>query len=228
MTDALPLVCMRGVKKHYPVGSTVVKALDDVSLDIRAGEFVAIVGPSGSGKSTLMHLLGFLDSPTGGEIHFDGEPVAQIGANRRAMIRAEKIGFVFQSFNLLPRLSVLRNVLVPVSYIRRRVERAEERALAALDRVGLRDRAHHLPNQLSGGQRQRVAIARSLINEPRLVLADEPTGNLDSRTAESILTLFEELNAQGRTIVLVTHDPNVAAHARRRVRVHDGKIVSDS
>ena len=228
MTDALPLVWMRGVKKHYPVGSTVVKALDDVSLDIRSGEFVAIVGPSGSGKSTLMHLLGFLDSPTGGEIHFDGEPVAQIGANRRAMIRAEKIGFVFQSFNLLPRLSVLRNVLVPVSYIRRRVERAEERALAALDRVGLRDRAHHLPNQLSGGQRQRVAIARSLINEPRLVLADEPTGNLDSRTAESILTLFEELNAQGRTIVLVTHDPNVAAHAGRRVRVHDGRIVSDS
>lgn len=175
-----------------------------------------------------MHLLGFLDSPTGGEIHFDGELVAQIGANRRAMIRAEKIGFVFQSFNLLPRLSVLRNVLVPVSYIRSSVERAEERALAALDRVGLRDRAHHLPNQLSGGQRQRVAIARSLINEPRLVLADEPTGNLDSRTAESILTLFEELNAQGRTIVLVTHDPNVAAHARRRVRVHDGRIVSDS
>jgi len=221
----MPLLRLVSITKHYSVGGTLVKALDNVDLTIDSGEFSAVIGPSGSGKSTLMHLLGFLDHPTSGEIHFDGEEVARIGSNRRAMIRSEKIGFVFQSFNLLPRLSVLQNVLLPTSYARPRIPNAEKRARQALESVGMADRAHHRPSQLSGGQRQRVAIARALINEPRLILADEPTGNLDSRSAENILSLFEELHGQGRTIILVTHDANVACHTQRQIRVLDGKIL---
>ncbi len=220
----MSLLQLVSVSKTYQVGGTIVKALDEVDLTIETGEFSSIIGPSGSGKSTLMHLLGFLDRPTSGRIHFDGEEVAQISANRRAMIRSEKIGFVFQSFNLLPRLNVLQNVLLPVSYARYRPANSAERAWSALEAVGMKDRAHHRPNQLSGGQRQRVAIARALINEPRLILADEPTGNLDSRTAATVLELFEELNRQGRTVVLVTHDANVAKHTHRQIQVMDGKI----
>lgn len=218
----------RAVSKHYRLGGNTVKALDTVNLKIEEGEFVAIVGPSGSGKSTLMHLLGFLDSPSSGDIFFDNLDLAKISTNRRAAIRGEKIGFVFQSFNLLPRLDVLRNVLLPLAYSRTPKPGARQRGWDVLDQVGMRDRAHHRPNELSGGQRQRVAIARALINEPRIILADEPTGNLDSQTARSIIDLFSNLHAKGRTVVLVTHDLNVAACCNRQIRVLDGRIVSES
>lgn len=217
----------RRVSKHYRLGGTTVHALDEVDLRIEEGEFVAIVGPSGSGKSTLMHLLGFLDSPTAGTILFDGMEVARIGVNRRATIRGEKIGFVFQSFNLLPRLTVLQNILLPLSYSRTVKMDARKRVWDILDQVGMRDRARHRPNELSGGQRQRVAIARALMNEPRILLADEPTGNLDSQTAKSIIELFTSLNRQGRTVVLVTHDTNIAACSTRQLHVLDGKIVQE-
>lgn len=215
------------VAKHYKVGGNLVKALDEVDLRIEEGEFVSILGPSGSGKSTLMHLLGFLDSPTNGTIIFDQLEVGKIGANRRAMIRSDKIGFVFQSFNLLPRLSVRRNTLLPLAYTRNPKPGARDRVLEILDQVGMRDRAHHRPNQLSGGQRQRVAIARALINEPRIILADEPTGNLDSQTARNIMELFRRLHAEGRTVVLVTHDQQIADYTHRQLHVLDGKIVRE-
>ncbi len=223
-----PLLELRGIAKHYDMGETVVRALDGVDLKIWEGEFTAILGPSGSGKSTLMHLLGFLDQASGGEMYFDGENVSGIGPNQRAMIRADKIGFVFQTFNLLPRLSVLENVLLPTSYSRTPQLRVRDRARTALDRVGMADRAGHRPSQLSGGQRQRVAIARALMNEPRLILADEPTGNLDSTTARSILDLFKELNAQGGTVLIVTHDEKVARHTRRQIHVLDGRICKET
>jgi len=219
----------QAVSKHYKVGGNLVKALDEVDLQIEEGEFVAILGPSGSGKSTLMHLLGFLDSPTAGKIMFDSLEVGRINANRRAMIRSDKIGFVFQSFNLLPRLSVRRNTLLPLAYTRSPKPGARKRVLEILGQVGMRDRAHHRPNQLSGGQRQRVAIARALINEPRIILADEPTGNLDSQTAKTILELFVRLNEEeGRTVVLVTHDQHIADYTRRQLHVLDGKIVRET
>ncbi len=223
-----PLLELRGIAKHYDMGETVVRALDGVDLKIWEGEFTAILGPSGSGKSTLMHLLGFLDQASGGEMYFDGENVSGIGPNQRAMIRADKIGFVFQTFNLLPRLSVLENVILPTSYSRTAQQRVRDRARSALDRVGMADRAGHRPSQLSGGQRQRVAIARALMNEPRLILADEPTGNLDSTTARSILDLFKELNAQGGTVLIVTHDEKVARHTRRQIHVLDGRICKET
>ena len=224
------MVRLEAVSKTYQVGSVLVKALDRVDLAIDAGEFVAIIGPSGSGKSTLMHLLGFLDQPTTGKIYFDGEELSSISPNKRASIRSEKIGFVFQAFNLLPRLSVVRNTLLPLSYARATPEAAEagqKRVLEILEQVGMRQRADHRPNQLSGGEKQRVAIARALINEPRIILADEPTGNLDSRTAASIMEIFTRLHQQGRTVILVTHDAGVAEHAKRRVQVLDGRIVND-
>lgn len=227
-SDSGALIQLRGITKHYDMGETTVRALDGVDLTIEEGEFIAILGPSGSGKSTLMHLLGFLDQPTDGELVFDGEEVSSIPANYRAQIRSDKIGFVFQTFNLLPRLNVLKNVMLPISYSRTPQRGANERAIRALERVGMSDRAHHRPNQLSGGQRQRVAIARALMNEPRLILADEPTGNLDSITAESILRLFKELNEQGRTIILVTHDEKVARFTRRQIHVLDGKICKET
>lgn len=210
------------------MGANVVKALDDVSLRIEEGEFVAVRGPSGSGKSTLMHLLGFLDSPTGGDILLDGQNLAAVTPRERAVIRCRKIGFVFQSFNLLPRLTVLQNVLLPVSYLRAARPGAREAALASLAQVGMAERAHHRPNQLSGGQRQRVAIARALMNEPRILLADEPTGNLDSQTARTIMDLFASLNAAGRTVILVTHDSQLAGQCKREIAVLDGKIVGNS
>jgi ABC-type lipoprotein export system ATPase subunit len=224
MRNVLELV---DVSKHYRMGEEWIKALDSVSLSIQPGEFTSIVGPSGSGKSTLMHLLGFLDQPTSGKILFEGEDVSSIGPNRRACIRAEKIGFVFQTFNLLPRMNVFQNVLLPHYFNRQPDPGAKARAEQALVLVDMTRRRNHRPNQLSGGQRQRVAIARALTNNPSLILADEPTGNLDSVTARAILDLFEELNRAGRTIVLITHDHAVAQRTRRQIHVSDGKIMKE-
>jgi ABC-type lipoprotein export system ATPase subunit len=219
------MIELRHVSKFYRMGTNTVKALDDVSLSIGEGEYAAIRGPSGSGKSTLMHLLGFLDSPTEGDIILDGDNLASVTPRERAIIRCRKIGFIFQSFNLLPRLNVLQNVLLPVSYLRMPHPKARDVALASLEQVGMADRAHHRPNQLSGGQRQRVAIARALMNQPRILLADEPTGNLDSHTAHTIMELFSRLNSEGRTVILVTHDGQLAKHCKREIEVFDGKIV---
>lgn len=224
------LVEFKQVEKKYTVGSGTVLALNGVDISIDQGEFVSVIGPSGSGKSTLMHMLGFLDQPSAGTIVFEGRDVSKISPRERATIRANSIGFVFQAFNLLPRMTVLQNTLLPLAYSRgerlpRKVSR--QRAREVLDAVGMADRAHHRPNQLSGGQRQRVAIARALINEPRLILADEPTGNVDSAMAQTILELFEKLNGEGRTVVIVTHDMEVARHTRRWIRVRDGKILPE-
>jgi ABC-type lipoprotein export system ATPase subunit len=221
---AVEVLRLAGVSKRYRMGENVVTALADANFTIYEGDFVAILGPSGSGKSTLMHLLGFLDSPTEGEILFEGKPVSVLTESARARVRAEKIGFVFQAFNLLPRLTVKANVRLPLSYNPLPPADAAERVERALARVGMTERAHHRPGELSGGQRQRVAIARALVNEPRILLADEPTGNLDSHTAASILNLFKELNAQGRTIILVTHSPEIASHFKRRLHVLDGRV----
>jgi len=221
----MALIELKDITKTYRMGAgNVIHALDHVSLAIEQGEFVAIIGPSGSGKSTLMHLLGFLDKPTSGTMHFDGEDVSRISPKRRAMIRAEKVGFIFQAFNLLPRLSVLKNTLLPLAYSRHVPEGAKQHAWKVLEEVGMKGRAHHRPNQLSGGQRQRVAVARALVNMPRLILADEPTGNLDSHTAVTIMELFSKLHAEGRTIVIVTHDMEVARWCKRQIRMKDGKV----
>ena len=213
------------VGKRYPMGDAIVDALVDTSFTLREGEAVAILGPSGSGKSTLMHLLGFLDSPTSGEVIFEGKPVATLNERQRAHIRAEKIGFVFQAFNLLPRLTVRANVALPLTYNSTTPADAEARVDRALELVGMTHRAHHKPGELSGGQRQRVAIARALVNEPRILLADEPTGNLDTKTAASILDLFQELNRLGRTIIVVTHSPEIAARFKRQLHVLDGRVT---
>ncbi len=214
--------------RRFRVGDTTVHALDNVDLEIGEGDFVAVMGPSGSGKSTLMNILGFLDSPDGGKYRFFGEEVAMLDDERLSRIRNEKIGFVFQSFHLLPRLTALDNVLLPLRYTDIDVADSRRRGLKLLDRLGLSDRVDHRPNQLSGGQRQRVAIARSLINAPRLLLADEPTGNLDSRTSVEIMELFAELNGDGQTILMVTHEEEIAAHAKRLIRMRDGKIEHDT
>ncbi|TAG28437.1 MAG: ABC transporter ATP-binding protein [Verrucomicrobia bacterium] len=219
------VIRLEGVGKRYPMGDTVVNALADVNFSIFEGEFVAILGPSGSGKSTLMHLLGFLDSPSEGTLRFEGKALAAGDEGRRARVRAEKIGFVFQAFNLLPRLTVRENVRLPLAYHPLRPDDEEARVQRALEQVGMSDRAKHKPSELSGGQRQRVAIARALVNEPRILLADEPTGNLDSKTAGSILSLFKSLNALGRTIILVTHSADLAAHFPRQLHVNDGRVT---
>jgi ABC-type lipoprotein export system ATPase subunit len=224
----MSLIEFQSVRKTYRMGTSTVHALDGIDFTINAGEFVSILGPSGSGKSTLMHLLGFLDTPTSGKILFDGGDVSKISGRARATIRAQRIGFVFQAFNLLPRLSVLQNVLLPLAYARGAGpvrEAAKHKIWEVLDAVGMRDRAHHRPSELSGGQRQRVAIARALINEPRLILADEPTGNLDTQRAANIMELFASLNREGKTVVVVTHDPEVARCTHRSIRVRDGKIA---
>jgi putative ABC transport system ATP-binding protein len=218
---------LAGVHKVYDSGENSVHALRGVDLEIAAGEYVAIMGPSGSGKSTLMHIVGCLDVPTQGEYHLAGEPVSAMGARRLARLRNEKIGFVFQSFNLLPRASVLRNVELPMLYAGASRADRRRRGLAALERVGLAERAKALPAQLSGGQKQRVAIARALVNSPAIVLADEPTGNLDSRTGQDILALFDALHAAGHSVILVTHDAQVASHAQRVIRIVDGVIAED-
>jgi len=227
MVARKPLVELSGIWKIYD-GGVEVQALRGVDLRIYPGEYVAIMGPSGSGKSTLMHILGLLDSPTRGSYLLAGEEVSKLSPARLATLRNRFIGFVFQAFNLLPRASVLRNVELPLLYAGLPGRERRERAMAMLARVGLADRAKHLPAQLSGGQRQRAAIARALVTEPSVLLADEPTGNLDQTTGAEIMALFDELSSQGQTVVLVTHDPQVAAHARRLVRLVDGRIAEDT
>jgi putative ABC transport system ATP-binding protein len=221
------VIITRNLQRDYDMGGEVVHALRGVDLVIRKNEFVAIMGPSGSGKSTLMNLVGCLDSPTGGEYWLNGHRVSELGDDELARIRNKEIGFVFQTFNLLPRATALHNVELPLVYAG--LGARERRALAsdALGRVGLRDRMQHRPNELSGGQRQRVAIARALVNRPSILLADEPTGNLDSATSEEIMGLFEALYRDGQTIVLVTHESDIAAHARRQVHLKDGRVEQD-
>ncbi len=221
----MALIEVRGLTKLYRMGDSVVHALDGVDLTIEHGEFVAITGASGSGKSTIMHLLGCLDRPTDGTYIFAGRDVSDLSDAELATVRNKQVGFVFQTFNLINRTSATENVAVPLFYARRTGTRAP--SLRALERVGLTQRAHHNPNELSGGERQRVAIARAIVNDPLLVLADEPTGNLDSRTGEQIMGIFRDLNAQGVTIVMVTHEPEIARQAKRIVQMRDGKIVFD-
>jgi putative ABC transport system ATP-binding protein len=221
----MPLVELRNVSKIYQLGDEEIRALDDVSLDIEAGELISIIGPSGSGKSTLMHILGCLDSPTKGTIQLDGIMIQNATARELAAIRNRKIGFVFQFFNLLPKLNVVQNVELPMIYSGISAKERRERAMMSLESVDLANRARHRPSQLSGGQQQRAAIARALVNNPRIVFADEPTGNLDSHTGEAILGLFRRLSTEGRTIVLVTHDPEIAAVTPRRIEIRDGKIA---
>ncbi|HVZ16577.1 MAG TPA: ABC transporter ATP-binding protein [Terriglobales bacterium] len=221
----MPLVELRNVSKIYRLGDEEIRALDDVSLDIEGGEFISIIGPSGSGKSTLMHILGCLDSPSRGTIKLDGVMIERASSRQLAAIRNRKIGFVFQFFNLLPKLSVVQNVELPMIYSGIPGKERRERAMAALESVAMANRAKHRPSQLSGGQQQRCAIARALVNDPKIVFADEPTGNLDSHTGNAILQLFRSLSEQGRTIVLVTHDPEIAAVTPRRIEIRDGKIA---
>lgn len=222
-----PLIELRGIERHYRVGGETVRALDGVDLRIEAGEYVAITGASGSGKSTLMGLLGCLDSPTSGAYRLDGRAVHELEDDHLAEVRNRSIGFVFQTFHLLPRLDAVANVALPLVYRDIDLEARRQAALDALERVGLEHRVHHRPNELSGGQRQRVAIARALVTDPAILLADEPTGNLDSKTSAEIMALFDALHQDGRTLLLVTHESDVAAHAERRLRLHDGKIVED-
>ncbi|MGF1484502.1 MAG: ABC transporter ATP-binding protein [Opitutales bacterium] len=225
--DDAPIFELSAIARHYKMGDSTVRALDGVDLKIQSGDYAAILGPSGSGKSTLMHLLGFMDRPSEGTMHFEGKNVSRLSAARRAWYRSNRIGFIFQAFNLLPRLSVLDNVLLPLSYARAHIEKRKDKALEALSRVGMDHRAGHIPNQLSGGERQRVAIARALINDPALILADEPTGNLDSKNVERIMQLFDQLIREGQTLIMVTHDQNVADHTHRILRMLDGKLVAD-
>ncbi len=221
------IISVKDLKKTYIMGTTQVNALQSISLDISKNEYVALMGPSGSGKSTLMNLLGCLDTPTSGEYHLNGTNVSSMTDSELAEVRNKEIGFVFQTFNLLPRLSALENVALPLVYAgmprHNRTERAEE----VLRAVGLGDRMHHKPNELSGGQRQRVAIARALVNHPSIILADEPTGNLDSKTSYEIMGILEEIHTAGNTIILVTHEADIAQHAHRIVRLLDGLVESD-
>ncbi|MEW2500533.1 ABC transporter ATP-binding protein [Amycolatopsis sp. NPDC047767] len=222
-----PVIAVSGLRKTYGAGETAVHALRGVDLVVRPGEYVAIMGASGSGKSTLLNMLGCLDVPTSGKYLLDGFSVADLNERQLALLRNRKIGFIFQSFNLVPRTSSLSNVELPLVYSGLRRAARRERALAALEMVGLTERAKHLPSELSGGQQQRVAVARALVTGPALLLADEPTGNLDRASTEDVLGVFDRLNALGRTIVVITHEDEVAEHAHRVVRVSDGRIVSD-
>ncbi len=227
-SNGAPIIDIGRVEKIYDLGKeNVVRALDGIDLKIYENEFVAIMGPSGSGKSTLMNMLGCLDTPTSGQYLFEGEDVALMNDNELAFIRNQRIGFVFQSFNLLARATTLRNVELPLIYAGLPKWEREEKARMACERVGLGHRLTHKPNELSGGQRQRVAVARALVNDPSILLADEPTGNLDSKTGTEIMELFDELHEQGNTIIVVTHEEHVAIHAHRFVRLMDGQIESD-
>ena len=221
----MKIIHTENLTRTYHVGNTVVNALCAVNLEVEAGEFVALMGASGSGKSTMMHLLGCLDTPTEGRYLLEGQDVNTLSKDERARVRNTRIGFIFQTFNLLPRLNALDNIALPLLYGRSQSE-AKQRAGEALERVGLAARAQHRPNELSGGEHQRIAIARALVTDPALILADEPTGNLDSKTGASIMGLLVELNAEGRTILMVTHDAKVAAHAGRILQMQDGEIVN--
>lgn len=222
MTESV--IHLQDVKRYYVVGDFVVKALDGVSVDIKRGEFTSIMGPSGSGKSTMMNLIGCLDTPTTGLIDIDGENTAGLNETELAYIRNRKVGFVFQQFNLLGKLTALENVITPLLYAGVGVRERRQRATDALERVGLADRLLHRPNELSGGQKQRVAIARALVNNPSILLADEPTGALDSKTGNQIMELFEELHSEGRTVILVTHDREIGMRSLRQIRLRDGKL----
>ncbi len=221
------VIVTRNLQREYDMGGEIVRALRGVDLTIRRNEYVAIMGPSGSGKSTLMNLIGCLDSPTGGEYWLNGHRVSELGDDELARIRNKEIGFVFQTFNLLPRATALHNVELPLVYAGVRARERRDRAAEALARVGLEHRMHHRPNELSGGQRQRVAIARALVNRPSILLADEPTGNLDSATSAEIMRVFAELHAGGQTVIMVTHEADIAAHAQRIVVLRDGRVESD-
>ena len=227
--DAKPVIQLDGVEKVYRTGEIAVKAVRGVSLTVRAGEFAAVMGASGSGKSTLMNLIGCLDRPTAGRYRLDGEDVGALSKSDLSRVRNQRLGFVFQGFNLLSRTSALENVELPLLYSPHGHGRRElrRRSLAALEQVGLADRAGHHPSQLSGGQQQRVAIARALVNEPALLLADEPTGNLDTRTSLEIMAIFQALNARGMTILMVTHEPDIARYCRREIVMRDGRIIRD-
>jgi len=227
MAETEYVISVKNLTKEYRMGEHIVRALRGVSLDIKYGEFTAVTGPSGSGKSTFMHIAGCLDRPTAGEYFLDGRDVSRLSKDELARVRNQKIGFVFQGFNLLTRTTALENVELPLVYAGMHPRARRARAIAALERVGLGDRLRHHPSQLSGGQQQRVAIARALVNQPRVVLADEPTGNLDSRASAEMMTLLATLSGEGITIVLVTHDAEVAAHARRVIVVRDGMVQED-
>jgi len=223
----MSIISMRSIHKSYEMGEAMVKALDDVNVEVARGEFVSIIGPSGSGKSTLMNLIGCLDRPTSGEYYLDGEKVDELGDDQLAHIRNKKIGFVFQTFNLLPRTNCLHNVELPLLYSNVPRKEREKKALDLLTRVGLGERVYHNPNELSGGERQRVAIARALVNDPAIVLADEPTGNLDSKTGSEIMGMFTSLNKEGKTIVLVTHERYIADYSARIIALMDGRVVKE-
>ncbi len=224
---AAPVISVRGLTKEFKMGQEVVRALKGVNLDLQRGEYVAMMGPSGSGKSTFMNVIGCLDTATAGDYSLNGHPVAGLDEDALARIRNREIGFVFQSFNLLPRSTALENVQLPLAYARVPRKQRRERAAQMLERVGLGERMDHKPSELSGGQRQRVAIARALVTQPALLLADEPTGALDTRTGEEVMALFAELHSQGQTVLMVTHEPDIAAQARRVIYLRDGVIERD-
>lgn len=220
---AAPIIDLENVRKVYQMGENELEALSSSNVEIMEGEFVAVMGPSGSGKSTLMNMIGALDTPTSGDVNIGSESISELGEDELALLRSKKIGFIFQQFNLIPSMNATENVALPMLFTGKNKKERTERAEALLERVGLGDRLHHMPSELSGGQRQRVSIARSLANDPDIILADEPTGNLDTETGENIMSLLTELNEEGKTIIMVTHDPNDAEYADRIIKIVDGK-----